>query len=306
MELRKNTEVFFDPVSHSYTNSEGKLLLGVTELLHKHGLAPDLSGIPDATLNAAAEKGKRVHEYLQAYEAGEMVQTSDLLDEYKALGLHHIASEFLISDNEIVASSIDMIYEARENEVIIVDIKTTEKKNLRYVAWQTSIYRELFERQNPGVKVAGQYLLWCDKKCEKLRGFIPLNPVPTEEVNALLDAERNGLIYIDEHATEDASLVLPEEELSAYVANAKVLSDLKEQVKLIEAKLSEYDAKLLDYMNEHNLDEMAAPGGIFKRKAAYTQERADTAALKSKFPAVWEKVRKTVAVKGSVTFKPTE
>lgn len=304
--LKENTSIFYDDVSHSYTNESGELLQGVTSLLHKHNLAPDLSGIPDARLKEAAAKGTKVHEYLQAYEAGEMVPTSDLLDAYKELGLHHLASEFLISDNELVASKIDMLYQSGPDSVIIVDIKTSEKKNLRYVTWQTSIYKVLLERQCPGIKVSDLYLLWCDKKCEKLRAFERLEPIPESEVDALFDAERNGLIYIDENAIPDAALVLEEDELQTYVAQATKIAELKAAIKEIEGAMKFCDERLLAYMAENNLEEMAAPGGVFKRKAAYTQTRVDSTALKTKFPAVYEKVAKTTEVAASLSFKPNK
>lgn len=304
--LKENTNVFFDPVSHSYTNEAGELLLGVTSLLEKHGLAPDLSGIPASRLKEAAEKGTRVHEYLQAYEAGEMVPTSDLLDAYKELGLHHLASEFLISDNELVASKIDMIYQSGPSAVIIVDIKTSEKKNIRYVTWQTSIYKVLLERQCPGIEVTGTYLLWCDKKCEKLRAFERLEPIPEAEVDALLDAEKNGLIYIDENAGVSADLVLEEAELSTYIAKADEIAQYKAKIKEIEAALKGYDERMLAYMAEHNLDELQAPGGVFKRKAAYTQTRVDSAKLQKSWPAIYEKCAKTIDVAASLSFKPNK
>lgn len=306
MELKANTQVFFDPQSHSYTNEAGELLLGCTELLHKHGLAPDLSGIPEKRLKEAAAKGTKVHQYLQAYEAGEMVPTSDLLDEYKKLGLHHLASEFLVSDNELVASSIDMLYQSGPDSVIICDIKTSEKENVRYVTWQTSIYRYLLERQCPGVKVSEQYLLWADKKCEKLRGWRRLDPIPDEEVEALLQAEREGLIFVDENEVPDASLVLAEEEIQAYVSQAAEIDNLKEKIKEIEGAMKFCDERLLAYMADNNLDEMAAPGGVFKRKKAYTRTSVDSAKLQKLYPAVYEKTKKTTEVAASISFKPNK
>lgn len=306
MELKTNTEVFFDRVSHTYTNADGELLMGVTELLAKHGLAPDLSGVPQNRLKEAAANGTAVHEYLQGYEAGEMVPTSDLLDDYKKLGLRFLASEFLVSDNVMIASSIDMLYQSGPDSVIICDIKTSEKENVRYVTWQTSIYRYLLERQCPGVKVSAQYLLWADKKCEKLRAWRELEQIPDEEIEKLLDCERNGLIYIDENAIPDAALVLEEDELQTYVARAEKVAELKAAIKEIEAGLKGYDERLLAYMADNNLDEMAAPGGVFKRKKAYTQTRVDSGKLSKLFPAVYEKVTKEVEVAASLTFKPKE
>jgi len=304
--LKANDKVFYDDLSHSYTNQDGELLMGCTELLHKHNLAPDLSGIPDWRLKAAAEKGTKVHQYLQAYEAGEMVETSDLLDQYKQLHLRHLASELLVSDNELVASKIDMVYQAGENSVIIVDIKTSEKKNVRYVTWQTSLYRYLLERQCPGIKVADQYLLWTDKNFKGIRAFMRLDPIPDEEVEALLDAERNGLIYIDENAIPDITDALTESEAQALAENASRIAELEATLKALKEADDAIRGKLLDYMEDNNLTEIACPGGKFTRKAAYTQTRVDSKALESKFPAVYSKVLKTTSVKSSISYKPNK
>ena len=235
-----------------------------------------------------------------------MVPTSDLLDEYKQLGLKFLASEFLISDNEMVASSIDMLYQSGEDSVIICDIKTTDKAHIRSVQWQTSIYKYLFERQCPGIKVSALYLLWADKKAEKLREFRPLEPIPDEEVEKLLECEKNGLIYIDEGDIPDASLVLKEDELATYISKANEIAALKAKIKEIEAGLKFYDEQMLAYMADNDLDEMAAPGGVFKRKKSYTQTRVDSAKLQKLYPAVFEKVTKQVEVAASLSFKPTE
>ena len=116
MRLIENTQVFFESQSHTYTNQAGDLLNGLTSLMAKHNLGADYNGIPDATLKKAAEKGSAVHSYLQRYDEGELVPTSDLLDDYKAQHFKHLRSEFLVSDNEIVATFLDKVYEAGERQ----------------------------------------------------------------------------------------------------------------------------------------------------------------------------------------------
>ena len=303
MKLIENKEVFFESQSHSYTRADGELILGLTSLMAKHNLGADYSGIPEATLRQAAEKGTKVHAYLQAFDEGELVPTSDLLDDYRAQGFKHLRSEFLVSDNEIVATFIDKVYEAGEKEVDLADVKTTQKVHRRALCWQLGVGKYLFELQNPGIKVRKTFCIWADKEGMTLKGIIPIEPVSTEEVEALLDAERNGLIYIDENAVPDASLVLPEDELQTYVAQAAQIADLKAKIKEIEGAMKFCDERLLAYMADNNLDEMAAPGGVFKRKKAYTQTRVDSAKLQKLFPAVYEKVTKVTEVAASLSYK---
>lgn len=303
MKLIENKKVFFDAISHSYINDKDELLIGVTSLLEKHNLAPDLSNIPATRLKEAADKGTRVHEYLQSYEAGKMVLPSGLLNEYKKLGLRFLASEFLVSDNELVASKIDMLYQSGPDSVIIADIKTSEKKNLRYVTWQTSIYKVLFERQNPGIKVSDLYLIWTDKNCEKLKAFERLEPIPESEVEALLDAERKDEIYVDPYQPKSASIVLSDSELQTYVNRISTIAELKEKLKEYEAFVKTCDSKILAYMLENNLEIMSVSDGTIKLKKGYQRKTVDTAKLAKDYPQLAAKYEKISEVSPSIIYK---
>lgn len=306
MELIENKEVFFESQSHSYTRADGELILGLTSLMAKHNLGADYSGIPEATLRQAAEKGTKVHAYLQAFDEGELVPTSDLLDDYRAQGFKHLRSEFLVSDNEIVATFIDKVYEAGKKEVDLADVKTTQKVHRRALCWQLGVGKYLFELQNPGIKVRKTFCIWADKEGLTLKGIIPIEPVSTEEVEALLDAERNGLIYIDENAVPDITEALTESEAQTLAENASRIADLEATLKALKEADDAIRGKLLDYMEDNNLTEVVCPGGKFTRKAAYTQTRVDSKALESKFPAVYAKVLKTTNVKSSISYKPNK
>ena len=141
MQLTDTTKrVFFEPTSHSYVLDGETLLMGVTSLMKKHGLSPDYSGIPEATLRKAAEEGTAIHKEIQDYENGISVLASDLISEYKKLGLKFIASEYQVTDYETVASAIDGIYEgSKKKKVKLVDFKTTQKYHRRSLEWQLGI-----------------------------------------------------------------------------------------------------------------------------------------------------------------------
>lgn len=307
MELAHNNRIFFDATSHSYLLDGEVLLMGVTELMAKHGLSADYSGIKKEVLDHAAELGTELHKELQDYENGVTIFATELIDEYKKLNLKFVESEYPVSDYEQVASAIDMVYEgSKPNSVILVDIKATEKYHRRSLEWQLGIYRNFFEAQNPSIEVEGTYCLHLDKKTRRIRGFYPVDAVSDDEVAALLHAEKEGLQYIDENAIPDAALVLEEDEIQTYVAQAEKVAELKAAIKEIEVGLKGYDERLLSYMADNNLDEMAAPGGVFKRKKAYTQARVDSSKLQKLYPAVFEKVTKVVDVAASLSFKPKE
>jgi len=306
MELIKNTQVYFEPLSHTYLCGE-KELIGVTTLMSKHGLSPDYSGIPAATLRKAAEEGTAIHREIQDYDNGLSVLRTPLIEEYTALcaekGLKFVASEYLVSDDNLVASSIDCVYEAGKDLVDLVDIKTTTKPHLRPLAWQLGIYKVLFERQNPGKKVRDCYCLHIDRKEKKIKGLIPIDVVTEAEVDGLINAEANGQIYIDEYEEPSAELVLTDAELTAYVVQASEIAELKDRIKKIEESLKGLDKRVLDYMLEHNLETMEGGGGVFKVKKAYERTSIDTERLKKMQPGIYEQYKKTSTVAASLSFK---
>ena len=307
MELKHSDRIYFDPTSHSYLLDDEKLLMGVTELMSRHGLGADYGGIKQEVLDNAAAIGTELHKEIQDYENGETFFASDLIDDYKKLCLKFIESEYPVSDYELIASAIDGVYEGSQpDSVILVDFKFTEKYHRRALDWQLGLYRYLFERQNPGIKVEALYCLHGDKKTRRIKGLYPVDGVTTEEVEALLDAERNGLIYIDENAIPDITDALTESEAQALAENASRIADLEATLNALKEADDAIRGKLLDYMEDNNLTEIACPGGKFTRKAAYTQTRVDSKALESKFPAVYSKVLKTTSVKSSISYKPNK
>ena len=307
MELQDNKRVFFDPVSHTYLMGD-KVLIGVTSLMAKHGLSPDYSGIPEATLKKAAAEGTAIHQEIEDYDNGVSVLRTPLIEEYidicRENGLIFARNEYLISDDELVASSIDGVY-GPENDISLVDYKTTQKVHRRPLAWQLGIYKVLFERQT-GRKVAKCYCLHIDKKERTIKGLVPIEPVSEAEVDALLLAEKEGRIYIDQYEEPSAELVLTDAELTAYVTQQNEIARLKEQIKGIEETLKGLDKRVLDYMLENNLSELQGGGGTFKVKAAYERASVDVPRLRKLQPGIYEQYKKVTTVAASLTFKPNE
>lgn len=306
MELTRNSRVFFDELSHIYL-LDGKVLMGVTSLMKKHHLSADYSHIKKEVLEQAAEIGTAIHKEIEAYDNGESVVMNELLKEYKALGLKHVASEYLVSDDEMVASSIDGVYEgSTENTVILVDYKTTSKVHTRALAWQLSIYSVLFRRQNPDISVEACYCLHIDKHKRKILGFIPITPVTEEEVNALFDCERKGEIYQDKVEQEIVPF-LAEVDLASYMSNYRQVQEMKSAIKLLEGQLKEIDNQILEYMVENGINEMqAGEDGVFRVTKEYTKTTLDSAKLKKDLPDVYAKYSKETRVSASLSFKKSK
>lgn len=308
--LNNNSRIFFEPTSHTYLMDGEVLLMGVTELLSKHNLNADYGGIKKEVLDNAAKEGTRLHEMIEDYDNGQAVLETPLIQQYKQIcrehGLVFVTNEYLVSDEELVASKIDGVYRLANGHYVLVDYKFTQKIHWRPLAWQIGVYKVFFERQNPGSVVDATYVLHGDKKTQTLDGFYPVTPVSEAEVDALLDAERQGIIYIDDNATKDISEVLEDGEVAKYVDAASSLAELKAKVKEAEAALKEIDKRILKYMEDNNLDELQAGNGVIKRTKGSIQTRVDSDKLKDKFPHIWEMVKKEVSVSGRISYKPNK
>ena len=295
MELFKNNEVKFDSLTHSYFTRENKRLIGVTTLMSKHGLSPDYSNIPEAVLRKAADRGTAVHKLIEAYDDGVPVEETPELAAYRKLGLRIVSSEYLVSDNELVASSIDKVVYVDEDTVDLADIKTTSVLHKDAVAWQLSIYKRLFLLQNPGVRVRDLFAIHVrNGKAQKEI----VSEVPPKEVERLLVCERNGERYVA--ATPDNPL---KAETGLLVANLLEIGELKAAIKALEDACAQATEKVVDYMQRNNLKTLAEPGGTFTLKDSYSRDTVDSKALKEKEPEIYARYLKTSIVKPSLSFK---
>ena len=295
MRLRKNKEVAFNEWLHVYTASDGHTLIGVTELMKRHGLSPDYGGISKDVLEKAAARGTAIHQLLQDYDDGKAVIEDENLKAYKALGLKVHCSEYLVSDNEIVATFIDKVLD----DCSLADVKSTSTVHRRPLEWQLSIGAYLFELQNPGKKVPHLYCIHVRDGKAKL---IEVSRIPNDAVERLLECERCGVVYSDNPVPADAALAL-EEQAVVLAEQLDQIARLKLAIKETEQASAELQQRLYDYMTENNLDEMACELGTFVRKAPYTKKALDSTRLKKEKPELYEQYLKESEVKGSITFK---
>ena len=295
MRLRKNKEVAFNEWLHVYTASDGHTLIGVTELMKRHGLSPDYGGISKDVLEKAASRGTAIHQLLQDYDDGKAAIEDENLKAYKALGLKVHCSEYLVSDNEIVATFIDKVLD----DCSLADVKSTSTVHRRPLEWQLSIGAYLFELQNPGKKVPHLYCIHVRDGKAKL---IEVSRIPNEAVERLLECERCGVVYSDNPVPADAALAL-EEQAVVLAEQLDQIARLKLAIKETEQASAELQQRLYDYMTENNLDEMACELGTFVRKAPYTKKALDSTRLKKEKPELYEQYLKESEVKGSITFK---
>ncbi len=327
-----NESVWFDDLSHTY-NLVGTdtFLEGVTTLMKKQGLSPDYSDIKPDVLAHAAAKGTAMHRMLEEYDAGRAVitkrdiswQGTDLalgtdtvdftkeLKAYAALGLKVVTSEYLVSDMNICASSIDKVIDNGDGTADLADIKTTSRFHNDSVAWQLSIYAYLFEKMNPLIKVRDIYGLWLrNGKCVK----VPVKRYSADEVMLLLAREARRLRVTRQTGIEQEGdflkLWTPK---SDNIFEGLVGTDtleleaqyfrLKTMLDMVKKLLDKKHENIYEYLMTRGSKEAAAGEGSYKVTLPTTTTRVDTDKLKK--DGLYDKYVKTSERAGYVTYKPT-
>lgn len=294
MRLNKNKRVEFDNFTHTYILDGEKVLLGVTSLMKKHGLSPDYSAISPEVLAKAAERGSAIHKLLEDYDNGKPVTEDENLKAYKTLGLNVHASEYLVSDNELIASSIDKVLE----DCSLADVKTTSTIHTKSVSWQLSIYAYLFEKANPRKKVPHLYCIHVRDGNAKL---VEVPRIADEQVIELLNAHREGRIFKEQKHQADE--VLPIEQMETLIESMEKIAQLKSVIKQLESANEQINEQIKTFMEERNITELECNLGIFTLTREYVRETLDSTKLKKECPEVFEKYKKESVVKGSIKYK---
>ena len=63
--------ITFNSETHTYTNENGVELISTTQLLSKHHLAPDYSGVDSELLAEKREWGNLIHSEINRYALGD-------------------------------------------------------------------------------------------------------------------------------------------------------------------------------------------------------------------------------------------
>ena len=211
----KESGVMFLEECHSYFLN-GKKLEGITGMIERQLFPHKFDNIPASVLKNAAELGSAIHKACQMYDEIMIDNGLPQVAVYKKLlkkdfpTFKVIANEYIVTDGEYFASPIDKVIQIDGNTVAIVDVKTTYELDREYVSWQTSIYKYLFEKQNPGIKVGGLLALWLPKNENQLSkaGFFVVNDKGSEAVEALLEAEKKGEQYVPVAAPKEEQHII--------------------------------------------------------------------------------------------------
>lgn len=285
--------VEFNSENHSYTlfkdNGEKIDLVSVTQLLKKHNLSPDYSNVDESVLRAKAERGTVIHgeleEFINHKQVGFTGEFEAFYEKCKSEDILPSKSEFMVWNDEI-AGTVD-VAGIIKGQTFIGDFKTTSVVHREAVAWQLSLYGYLMN------EIFDKYICFHfpdDHTCK----IIELKPIAREEIERLLDCERNCQIYerksfeIDTASCE--KLIAVQSELKALGERKKALEKQEEDLKtFLIKKFEESGLPFID--NDYFKITYIAPS---------TRTTIDGDRLKSEMPEIARKYTKTSPVKAQV------
>lgn len=287
IELVKNTQVFFDDITHTYTTEDLKRLLGVTGLMKKHGLSADYSGIPDAILQKAADRGTTIHQDIDHFnKTGNIL--SDEVRAFAELNLSVLESEYLVSDNKTVASSIDIVL----CDCSLADLKTTSQLHYGPLSWQLSIYAYLFELQNPGLTVPSLYAIHI-KGGKAMK--VGVDRLPKEDIERLFECEASGRRF-----TNDTELTAIDHQAISYIS---AITEIIQKIKTLEQQKKEYERNIEDLFNTLGVNRWETERFIISKGSDYTRNTLDVKALEADQTEIYKKYMKQVVVSGAIKTK---
>lgn len=289
------SKVRFDADTHTYYYGD-TTLPGITKQILSRYLFPDkYDGVSEDVLKKAAARGSDIHHRIECIvngcsphvEGEEPVEIAAYKNLVKENKLKMIRSEYLVSDNFWVASSIDLV----DNKLNLYDIKTTSTLDTEYVRWQLSIYAYLFELQNAelGLKAGKLFALHLKGDAAKL--------VEVERIDYHIIENLISAFSMDEDTFDNPFNTIGEDE-DELMAELKEISEQKKQVETREKALKEEIERRL---RERGSYSVIRDGWKITRSRDTTGLKFDEKAFMADKPKMWEKYCKESTTKGRLT-----
>lgn len=285
------SKVTFIEGAHKYF-LDGRELKGITSSLVHRAFPHMYDDVSEATLKRAAERGTKIHKAIQAFEdtceigdIDELIGYADIKNKHH---LVHVASEYLVSDNDTYASSIDHVY-MQDDNIVLADIKTTYKPKYESVALQLSIYKRLFEMQNPDLKVSKIALIW-------LRGekamYRELKVWPQEMLDSLFkaDAEDTEFDITTTYGDLPVKFADAEDEIVRIETELKAMKERSDELK----------SGLYDLMEQFDVKSFTGAKVRLTRILPSTSSSFDQKRFKEENPELYAQYTKSTTKAGSL------
>lgn len=281
-------KIKFDEANHKYYLGK-KELTSITTLLKRHGLSTDFGEvmISPAVLEEARNRGNLIHkeieEYIKENKYPTTKEAKQIIDFYNSIPNKktNVECEKIIHNEEFAGKKDLSFYVGAVK--ILTDTKTGKKIDITACSWQLSLYEYL-------EKIDYDRLLIFHTPKDADFKVIELTRIPKEEIEKLLECERNCEIY----NAPKAELAT----ISSEISN-KISTGLK-AIKRIEQELADYKEKILAEMRDKGIKKFDNGEVSITYIEPTTRETIDTKALKSDLPEIAEKYKKISNVKDSI------
>lgn len=303
--------VTFVEASHKYFLGD-KELSGVTTMLRRQ-LPSQYEGIPEFVLRRAAEFGSRIHAEIEIADGCGLCD-DPLVEKYlelrKGAGFEILRNEYLVSDEEHIASMIDQVMSDGDG-IILGDAKTTSKEkgiddlpHRESVTYQLNVYRVLFEKYNPTLKVKRLVAFWLDKHNADNSKMYDVEFIPDEIIWEMIEADKRGDVF-NSYAPIVPSVARSDEELPVeYLELESAIVSLVNQAKEIEQKQDVLKAKLLQAMEAYDVKKWETQNLTITRVLPTTKKSFDSTRFKKEHEELYNEYQKETKVKSSIRITP--
>lgn len=299
--LKKNFGVKYDPTTHTYEDKEGLELSGITGII-KQFICPNIySDVPEDILEGARIRGDKLHHLLELYANGTLAETTEedaeVIKNFDAMALvledyECIASEYVVSNNELTASPIDLLALDYEGNLTIIDLKTTSTLNVEYVTWQLNFYRYFLELQTGLITDNMQALHVTNGKAK----FVKVQKIANEHLDYMLFCAYNFEEFENPLKVEENNIAKLE---SIYIAK----KTLEEQIKALEEQEEQIKAEVIADMKANAVKTYESDTIRVTYKSASTRSTFDSKKFAEAEPEVYKNYLKTTATQESLTIK---
>lgn len=292
----KMSPVIFDSLAHTY-ELNGHKLMGVTPIVN-WVFNKTYDGISPETLARAAERGSGVHRACQLFDDCGLMddEYTREVEAYRNIctgaGLKPLLSEYLVSDDQDLASSIDKVFRPVDGCYPLADIKATSAYHAENVALQLSLYAWLFELQNPERKAGRLYCIWLPREKYGKPTLYEVHRIPTDVCECLVTDFFN---HVNQEYWANKVLEycpkLPtaiDGQLPANLVQAeREIARLELDIKAMTERSKELRAGLLELMQANGVKKWEGELITFTRKDGSVRTTLDTAKVKSQYPDVY-------------------
>lgn len=300
-------QIRFSEKNHTYAVDGEFASCSVTELLRKHGLAPDYSKVDAKVSEERRKSGKAIHKDLESVcNSNRYVPKTKEGTLFKAWANENLSgaiAEQLLAIKHgdiIIAGCADIMAIGNNGDRIIADHKNMAQLHKESVAWQISLY-DYMARKIGNEDINGKILKWegatkflCFQYNNGEMKTVELEKIPDIEIEKLLWAELNGETY--QRPTLAVSSSLKEKVEQAELALIKA----EQLVAQAKERATAFRTELVNQMKAQGVKEFETDKIKITYIAPYEKTTVDSKLLQSFYPAIYLNCTKKSIVKESV------